>query len=104
MNWQWRLGWNSRGVRPSLALDAFEELAIHYEHHRRDPQSAMEFTLAALERLREQSSSLPHAERLNHRLKRLRLKTTRLPSGTALMVLGLLSSRPLQAKRHRILT
>ena len=67
-----------------LALDAFEELAIHYEHHRRDLQGAMEFTLAALERLREQSSSLPHAERLNHRLKRLRLKTTRLPSGTAL--------------------
>ena len=35
----------------SLALEAFEELAMHYELHRRDPQSALEFTLAALERL-----------------------------------------------------
>ena len=34
-----------------LALEAYEELAIHYEHHRRDPKGAMEFTLTALERL-----------------------------------------------------
>jgi len=34
-----------------LALDALEELAIHYEHHARDPKAAMEFTLAALKRL-----------------------------------------------------
>ena len=40
----------SRRASP-LALEAFEELAIHYEHHQRDPKTAMEFTLAALERL-----------------------------------------------------
>jgi tetratricopeptide (TPR) repeat protein len=46
--------WLELARRPSpLALEAFEELAIHYEHHRRDPKSALDFTLAALERLRE---------------------------------------------------
>jgi len=29
-----------------LALEAFEELEIHYEHHQRDPQGAIEFALA----------------------------------------------------------
>jgi uncharacterized protein len=63
-----------------LALEAFEELAIHYEHHQRDPQGAMEFTLAALERLRVPSSPLSHAERFTHRLERLQRKTSRLQS------------------------
>ena len=63
-----------------LALEAFEELAIHYEHHQRDPQGAMEFTLAALERLRVPSSPSPHAERFTHRLERLQRKTSRLQS------------------------
>jgi len=61
-----------------LALEAFEELAIHYEHHQRDPQSAMEFALAALERLREQPSPPPQTERFTHRLERLQRKTSRL--------------------------
>ena len=38
-----------------LALEAFEQLAIYYEHHRRDPKSALEFTLSALDRLSEHS-------------------------------------------------
>jgi uncharacterized protein YprB with RNaseH-like and TPR domain len=63
-----------------LALEAFEELAIHYEHHQRDPRGAMEFTLAALERLRVLSSPLSHAERFTHRLERLQRKTSRLQS------------------------
>ena len=71
--------WRELTKRASiLALEAFEELAIHYEHHHRDPKSAMEFTLAALERLREQLSSAPHTERFNHRLQRLQRKSARL--------------------------
>jgi uncharacterized protein YprB with RNaseH-like and TPR domain len=61
-----------------LALEAFEELAIHYEHHQRDFKSALEFTLAALERLREQSSPPPFTEQFTRRLERLRRKTSRL--------------------------
>ena len=70
----------------ALALDAFEELAIHYEHHRRDPQGAMEFTLAGLERLREQPLSPPYSQRLTHRLERLRLKTSRLQNALHLPI------------------
>jgi hypothetical protein len=70
--------WRELSRRPSpLALEAFEELAIHYEHHQRDPKSAMEFTLAALERLRELPSPTPYTERFNHRLERLQRKTAR---------------------------
>ena len=69
-----------------LALEAFEELAIHHEHHQRDPNSAMEFTLAALERLREQPSLPSHAERFTHRLERLRRKMARLQSATKLPI------------------
>jgi tetratricopeptide (TPR) repeat protein len=80
--------WLELTRRPSpLALEALEELAIHYEHHQRDPKSAMEFTLAALERLERRSppcgrpgraQSPPiqtDAERLTHRLQRLQRKT-----------------------------
>jgi hypothetical protein len=80
--------WLELSRRPSpLALEAFEELAIHYEHRQRDPKSAMEFTLAALERLRGEEPqgrtagpALPPllVERLTHRLQRLQRKTARL--------------------------
>jgi hypothetical protein len=82
----------SRRASP-LALDAFEELAIHYEHHRRDPQGALEFTLAALERLNSEVPvggaapppiSTPQAERFSRRLARLRRKVGRLSSATGL--------------------
>jgi hypothetical protein len=69
-----------------LALEAFEELAIHYEHHQRDPKCAMDFTLAALERLREQPSPSPHPERFTHRLQRLQRKTARLHSAIKLPI------------------
>src|SRR5271157_3995164 len=79
--------WLELTRRPSpLALEAFEELAIHYEHHQGDPQSAMEFTLAALERLREHPSLPSHIERFTHRLQRLRRKTTRLQSAIKLPI------------------
>jgi hypothetical protein len=63
-----------------LSLDAFEELAIHYEHRQRDLKMAREFTLAALERLREESSPHPHpavAGRFTRRLERLQRKLAR---------------------------
>jgi uncharacterized protein YprB with RNaseH-like and TPR domain len=72
-----------------LALEALEELAIHYEHHVRDPKTAMEFTLAALERLQAQEpqgrSAGPalrssQSERFTHRLTRLQRKSARLQS------------------------
>jgi hypothetical protein len=69
-----------------LALEAFEELAIHYEHHQRDPQGAMEFALAALERLREQPSPLLQTERFTHRLERLQRKASRLQNTIKLPV------------------
>jgi uncharacterized protein YprB with RNaseH-like and TPR domain len=77
--------WLELTRRPSpLALEAFEELAIHYEHHHRDPKSAMEFTLTALDRLRQQLSSPPHVERFTHRLERLQRKSARLQSAPKL--------------------
>jgi uncharacterized protein YprB with RNaseH-like and TPR domain len=75
----------SRRLSP-LALEAFEELAIHYEHRQGDPQGAMEFTLAALERLREQPLLPTHAERFTHRLQRLQRKTARVPSAIKLPI------------------
>jgi hypothetical protein len=69
-----------------LAVEAFEELAIHYEHHRRDPKSAMEFTLAALERLREQPSSPYNSERLIHRLERLQRRSERIENTNKLPI------------------
>jgi hypothetical protein len=86
-----------------LAIEAFEELAIHYEHHERNPQSAMEFTLAALEwldrkepqgrragpfaSLRAGTALLPpNVERFTHRLERLKRKTARLQSAIVLPI------------------
>jgi len=65
-----------------LAIEACEELAIYYEHRRRDCRTAREFTTAALERLREQSSSPPDLSRFTHRLARLEKKLSR--AGTRL--------------------
>jgi hypothetical protein len=71
--------WRELTQRPSpLALEAFEELAIHYEHRERDPQSAMEFTRTALEHLRAQPTPTLPLERFTHRMERLQRKTARL--------------------------
>jgi uncharacterized protein YprB with RNaseH-like and TPR domain len=82
-----------------LALEAFEQLAVYYEHHRRDPKSALDFTLAALERLREHepqalqtrdsappASAHSYAARFAHRLERLQRKTARLESAIKLPI------------------
>ncbi len=80
--------WRELSQRASLlALDALEELAIHYEHHARDPKAAIEFTLAALDRLQAQepqgriADPAPpslQSERFTHRLERLQRKIVRL--------------------------
>jgi hypothetical protein len=67
-----------------LAIEACEELAIHYEHRRGDSRTAREFVAAALERLREQSPSHPHVPRFTHRLARLEKKLSRAASATPL--------------------
>jgi hypothetical protein len=67
---------------PPLAVEALEELAIHYEHHLRDLQQALEFTLAGLTRLEEQAPSMTHRKRFSKRLERLQRKLTGAPSAT----------------------
>jgi hypothetical protein len=68
--------WNELARREApFAIKALEELAIHYEHRRRDAATALEFTVAALERLRESSASRAHFARFARRLERLRKKS-----------------------------
>jgi uncharacterized protein YprB with RNaseH-like and TPR domain len=69
---------------PPLAVEALEELAIHYEHHLRDLRQALEFTLAALARLEEQFPSVAHRNRFARRLERLQSKLARASSATHL--------------------
>ena len=68
---------NLAGREPHVAVKALEELAIHYEHRERDVRTAMEFTMAAIARLRETPASALPLKRLNHRLERLRQKSVR---------------------------
>ncbi len=69
---------------PPLAVEALEELAIHYEHHLRDLDQALEFTLAALARLEEQFPSLAHRNRFARRMERLQRKLARASSAAHL--------------------
>ena len=79
--------WRELARRPSpLALEACEALAIHYEHQQRDPQSALDFTLTALARLREQPALEFHTARFTHRKERLERKVARRRSGSQLPI------------------
>jgi len=69
---------------PPLAVEALEELAIHYEHHLCDLRQALEFTLAALARLEEQFPSLAHRKRFARRMERLQRKLARASSAPVL--------------------
>ena len=60
---------------PPLSLEAFEELAIYYEHRRRDARTALAFTEAALERLAGDSPLTSHQARFTHRRARLQKKS-----------------------------
>jgi hypothetical protein len=65
---------------PPLAVEALEELAIHSEHHLRNLQQALEFTLAALTQLEGRSSSVTHHARFVKRVERLQRKLARAPA------------------------
>ena len=65
---------------PPLAVEALEELAIHSEHHLRDLQQALEFTLAALTHLEGQFPSVTHHARFVKRVERLQRKLARAPA------------------------
>ncbi len=61
----------------AFSVEACEELAMHFEHRARDLAQALEFTEVALGRLRESAPSRISIERVTHRLKRLRRKSSR---------------------------
>ncbi|MBZ5513710.1 MAG: ribonuclease H-like domain-containing protein [Acidobacteriia bacterium] len=67
-----------------VALKALEELAIYYEHRRRDATTALVFTTAALDRLREDSAALSLRKRFAWRRERLEKKARRLGTSTLL--------------------
>lgn len=75
-----------RSLADQWALDAYEQLAIDYEHRARDPQQAAALTRAALQALRtalrlgtiEPSRFRKYKARLEHRLARLEVKSRRL--------------------------
>lgn len=69
---------------PVLAIQAYEELAIYYEHGRRDVATALEFVEAALGRLREAPSPSSCHARFTHRLQRLQRKSARSSTPTNL--------------------
>jgi uncharacterized protein len=56
-------------------VEAFEELAIHYEHRVRDANKALEFAEAAYQHLQENTGSHSRLERLAHRRERLLRKS-----------------------------
>jgi len=71
-----------------LALRALEQLAIHYEHRRRDTTAAMIFTTAALDRLRGQSQRSSLSKQFSKRLERLRRKACEKTPPTELPMLA----------------
>jgi len=65
---------------PLLAIEAFEELAIHSEHRLGNLRQALDFTLAALAQLEELSPSVPHRTRFAKRQQRLERKLALAPA------------------------
>jgi hypothetical protein len=78
--------WNQLARREEpLALRALEELAIYYEHRRGDAVTALVFTTAALDRLREDSTGLSHQKRFARRQARLEKKAKRAENSRILL-------------------
>jgi uncharacterized protein len=69
--------------RSRYTVEAYEKLAMYYEHRARDATRALEFAEAAFQYLRENSSSKSCLERLSHRRERLlrKLRETIAASG-----------------------
>jgi uncharacterized protein YprB with RNaseH-like and TPR domain len=62
---------------PPLAVEALEELAMHYEHRLRNLEQALEFTLVALAHLDGQFPSPAHRARFARRRERIQRKLAR---------------------------
>lgn len=60
-----------------FAVSAFEELAIHFEHRRRDAETALRYAESALEKLEADQEGNSRARRIAHRLGRLRQKAAK---------------------------
>jgi uncharacterized protein len=58
------------------AIVALEELAIYYEHRRRDARAALNFVETAVRRLDQTSSPQMHQQRFTRRMERLRRKVS----------------------------
>lgn len=97
-------GTTARGLNAALetSLEAYEQLAIYYEHHTREPSRATELTREALEKLRrglrsnriELGPSRRWEARLEHRLARL-ARSTKTREGRPLF-----DSAPAEANSH----
>jgi uncharacterized protein YprB with RNaseH-like and TPR domain len=72
-----------------LALQALEELAIYHEHRRRDAMTALVFTTAALDRLREETPGPSFKKRFVRRHARLEKKAKRAESSRLLPASGI---------------
>jgi hypothetical protein len=82
--------WNQLARREEpLALQALEELAIYYEHRRRDAMTALVFTTAALDRVREDAAGLSFKKRFARRHARLEKKAKRAESSRLLTAGGI---------------
>ena len=64
-------------------VEAYEELAIYYEHRERDANKALEFAEAAFQHLQRNSGSHSCLERFSHRRERLLRKSRRAGSAVA---------------------
>ncbi|HET7215658.1 MAG TPA: ribonuclease H-like domain-containing protein [Terriglobia bacterium] len=71
------------GLRSSYAVEAYEQLAIHYEHRERDAARALEYAEAAFQSLEEIPGPYFRRQRLSRRRERLLKKSRK--AGTALM-------------------
>jgi uncharacterized protein len=70
--------WREMAQREApFCIQALEELAIHFEHRRRDLAAALTATETALERLRELSLPKTRLSRFAYRRERLKKKTAR---------------------------
>ena len=65
------------------AVEAYEELAIHYEHHARDAGRALEFAEAAFRHLQKNSGPHSRQKRLSHRRERLLKKSQKANFGSS---------------------
>jgi uncharacterized protein len=73
--------WTELALRePDYAIVALEELAIYYEHRRRDLKAALSFVETAVRRLDQTSSPEIHEHRFSRRKERLQRKLSGMPS------------------------